>query len=32
MGIELFYRQDSRLFTLAEVMSLKPAPSVVVHQ
>jgi hypothetical protein len=31
-GIKLFYRQDSRLFTPAQVMSLKPTPSVVVYQ
>jgi hypothetical protein len=31
-GIKLFYRQDSRLFTPAEVLSLRPTPSVVVYQ
>jgi hypothetical protein len=31
-GIKLFYRQDSRLFTPAQVMSLTPTPSVVVYQ
>jgi hypothetical protein len=31
-GLKLFYRQDSRLFTPAQVMSLQPAPSVVVYQ
>ena len=31
-GIKLFYRQDSRLLTPAQVMSLRPGPSVVVYQ
>jgi hypothetical protein len=31
-GITLFYRQDSRLFTPAQVMALTPTPSVVVYQ
>jgi hypothetical protein len=31
-GIKLFYRQDVSLFTPAQVMSLKPIPSVVVYQ
>jgi hypothetical protein len=31
-GIKLFYQQDVGLFTPAQVMSLKPVPSVVIYQ
>lgn len=31
-GIKLFYKQDSNLFTPAQVMSLVPTPSVIVYQ
>lgn len=31
-GIKLFYRQDTNLFTPAQVMSLVPKPSVVIYQ
>lgn len=31
-GIKLFYRQDSGLFSPAQVMSLKPIPAVVIYQ
>jgi hypothetical protein len=31
-GIKLFYRQDSGLFTPAQVMSLSPTPAVVIYQ
>ena len=31
-GIKLFYRQDTALFTPAEVMSLVPTPALVVYQ
>jgi hypothetical protein len=31
-GIKLFYRQDTGLFTPAQVMSLSPTPAVVVYQ
>jgi hypothetical protein len=31
-GIKLFYRQDTNLFTPAQVMSLSPTPSLVVYQ
>lgn len=31
-GIKLFYRQDTHVFTPAQVMALTPAPSVVVYQ
>jgi hypothetical protein len=31
-GIKLFYRQDSGLFTPAQVMSLLPTPAVVIYQ
>jgi hypothetical protein len=32
VGIKLFYRQDTVLFTPAQVMGLVPLPSVVVYQ
>lgn len=31
-GIKLFYRQDTNLFSPAQVMALKPLPSVVIYQ
>jgi hypothetical protein len=31
-GIKLFYRQDTNLFTPAEVMALRPQPAVVIYQ
>jgi hypothetical protein len=31
-GIKLFYRQDTHLFTPAEVLALSPAPVVIVYQ
>jgi hypothetical protein len=31
-GIKLFYRQDTRLFSPAQVMALTPTPAVVVYQ
>jgi hypothetical protein len=31
-GIKLFYRQDTGLFTPAQVMELRPVPSVVIYQ
>lgn len=31
-GIKLFYRQDTNLFTPAQVMSLRPTPAVVIYQ
>lgn len=31
-GIKLFYRQDDRLFTPAQVMALTPKPAVVIYQ
>jgi hypothetical protein len=31
-GVKLFYRQDTNLFTPAQVMALTPKPSVVVYQ
>lgn len=31
-GIKLFYKQDTKLFTPAQVMALNPRPSVVIYQ
>lgn len=31
-GIKLFYRQDTNLFTPADVLALRPVPSVVIYQ
>ena len=31
-GIKLFYKQDTKLFTPAQVMALNPKPSVVIYQ
>jgi hypothetical protein len=31
-GIKLFYKQDTKLFTPAQVMALKPQPAVVIYQ
>ena len=32
MGVKLFYKQDTNLFTPADVMALKPSPAVVIYQ